>query len=215
MEHSETSDNCPHTNPNFTSEPSPDEQIPHILQQDTGQNISHTKQNETTELFQNQETTHFNTIPDSSETATIQNASEFSQEITNDPQSITITDASNILQIPVHNIPQTHTNDHTSNDTTHNPNHDNTSIFSTSNTLTTQELQPQQTMQPNYDPHHLPPQYSPLTTPYNSPQRGSSNTQVTTTVHVQTIIPTTQPEVPILAYTSAQTTQTQKKCSLH
>ena len=82
IEHSETSDNRPYTNPNFTSEPSPDEHNPHILQQ----NSSHANQNETTEIFQNQETTHFNTIPDPSETATIPNASEFSQETMNDPQ---------------------------------------------------------------------------------------------------------------------------------
>ena len=187
IEHSERSVNRPYTNSNFTSEPSSDEHNPHILQYDTGHNISHNNQNETTELFQNQETTLFNTIPDSSETATIQNASEFSQETTNDPQSITITDDSNILQIPVHNITQTHINDHTPNDTTHNPNQDNTSILSTSNTLTTHELQPQQPMQPNYDPPPLPSQNSPLTTPYNSSQQGSSITQVTNTVQFQTI----------------------------
>ena len=137
---------------------------------------------------------------------------EFSQETTDDPQSITITDDSNILQIPVHNITQTHINDHISNDTTHYPNQDNTSTLSTSNTLTTQELQPQQTMQPNYDPPPLPSQYSPPTAPHNSPQQGYSNTQVINTVQYQT--PKTQPEVPTLAYTPAQTTQTQI-CNLH
>ena len=64
-------------------------------------------------------------------------------------------------------------------------------------------------MQPNYDPPPLPSQYSPLTTPHNSPQQGSSNTQVTNTVQFQTITPTTQPEIPVLAYTPAQNTQTQ------
>ena len=80
------------------------------------QNISHTNSDETTELFQNREIIHFNNVPDPSETATKQNASEFSQETTTDPQSITITDNSNILQIPVHNI--THIKGHTSKDTT-------------------------------------------------------------------------------------------------
>ena len=187
----------------------PDEHNPHILQHDTGQNISHTKQDETTEVFLNQETTHFNRIPDPSETATIQNVSEFSEESTNIPQSIAISDDSKIIQIPVHNITQTHINDHTSNGTTYNPNQDNTSTLSTSNTLTTQELQPQQTIQPNYDPPPPPSQYSPLTTPHNSPQQGSSITQVTNTVQFQTITPTTQPEEPTLANTLAQTTQTQ------
>ena len=127
-----------------------------------------------------------------------------SQETTNDPQSIPITDDSIILKIPVHNITQTDKNDPTSNDTTHNPHEDTTSILFTSNTLTTQELQPLQTIQPKYDPAL----YSPLTTSHNSPQQGSSKTQVTNTVQFQTITPSTQPEVQTLAYTPAQTTQT-------
>ena len=39
LEHSETSDNRPYTNPNFTFERNPDEHIPHIVQHDTGHNI--------------------------------------------------------------------------------------------------------------------------------------------------------------------------------
>ena len=113
------------------------------------------------------------------------------------------------MQVPVHNITQTHINHHTSNDTTHIPNQDITSTLSTSKTLTTQKLQPQQTIQTKYVPPPPPSQYSPLTTPQNSPQQGSSNTHVTNTVQFQTIIPTTQPEVPTLAYNPAQTTQTQ------
>ena len=74
IEHSETSDNRPYANPNFTSQASPDEHNPHISQHYTGQNISHNNQDDTTELLQNQETTPFTTIPDSFETATIQNA---------------------------------------------------------------------------------------------------------------------------------------------
>ena len=76
-----------------------------------------------------------------------------------------------MLQIPVLNITQTHINDHTSNDTTHNPNEDQNSALSTSNRLTTQELQPQQIIQPNYDPPPLPSQYSPLTTSHDSPNK--------------------------------------------
>ena len=79
----------------------PDKHIPHILQHDSGQNILHTNQNDTTALFQNQETIHFTNMPDPSETATIQNVSELSEETTNNPQSITKTDDSNIIQIPV------------------------------------------------------------------------------------------------------------------
>ena len=90
-------------------------------------------------------------MPDPFETATIQNVTEFSEETTNNPQSITITDGSNIIQYPVHNITQTHVNDQTPNDTIHYTNQDNTFTLYTSNTLTTQELQPQQTTQPNND----------------------------------------------------------------
>ena len=166
----------------------PDEHNPHILQHDTGQNILHTDQEVPTELFQNQETSHFNSISDPSETATTQSLSEK-------------------VQSPVHNITQTIVNDYTPNDTIHNTNQDNTSTLSTSNTCTTQELQPQQTIQRNYDPPP-PSHYSHLTTPHLSPQHGSSNTQITNTIQFQTTTPTTQPEVPNLAYTPAQTTQT-------
>ena len=149
-EHSETSDNCPYTSPNFTSELLPDEHNPHSVQLDSGTRILHTNQDDTTEIYPNQETIHFTNMPDPSETDTIQNVSELSEETTNNPQSITITDDSNIIQIPVHNITQTLVNDQTSNDTIHNTNEDNTSTLSTSNTLATQELQPQQTMLQNY-----------------------------------------------------------------
>ena len=66
-------------------------------------------------------------------------------------------------------------------------------------------------MQPNDDPPPLPSHDSPLTTPYNSPQQGSSITHntVRNTVQFQTITPTTQPEEPTIAYTPAQATQTQ------
>ena len=64
----------------------PDEHNPHILQHETGQNILHTNQDDNTDLFQNQETQHFNTIPDPSESTTIQNVSELSEETTNSPK---------------------------------------------------------------------------------------------------------------------------------
>ena len=82
-------------------------------------------------------------------------------------QSITITDDSIIVQIPVQNITQTLVNDQTLNDTIQNTNQDNTSTLSTSDTLTTEEFQPQQTIERNYDPPPPPPppsQYSLLTT---------------------------------------------------
>ena len=44
------------------------------------------------------------------------------------------------------------------------------------------------------------------TTPHNSPQQGSSNTQTTNTVQFQTTTLTAQPDIPTLAYTPAQNT---------
>ena len=70
------------------SEPLPDEYNPHILQHDIGQNVLHTNQDDTTELFRNQETSHFNNIPDASETATIQSVSELSEKTSQNPQSV-------------------------------------------------------------------------------------------------------------------------------
>ena len=91
-------------------------------------------------------------IPDPSETATIQNASELSNTTTNNPQGITITNDSNILQILVHNMTQNPKNDQTPIDAIQNKNQDNTSTFSTSNTLITPEFQTQKTLKRNYDP---------------------------------------------------------------
>ena len=183
IEHYETSDNRPYTNPNFNSEPLPDEYIPHILQHDIGKIILHTNQDDTTEVFRNQETSHFNNIPDASETATIQSVSELSEKTTPNPQSNKITDDSNIVQILVNNITQTIVNDQTPNDTIHNTNQDKTSTLSTSNRLTNQELPPQQTIQRKFDPPPPPSHYSPPTAPHKSPQKGSSSTQNTNTVH--------------------------------
>ena len=77
-----------------------DEYIPNMLQNDTGQNVLHPKQNDNTELFQTQEFQQSNTIPDpqqvttmlqnityQSETAAIQNVSELFDETINNPQS--------------------------------------------------------------------------------------------------------------------------------
>ena len=162
----------------------PDEYNSHILQHDIGQNILHTNQDDTTEIFRNQETSHFNNIPDASETATIQSVSELSEKTTQNPKSNKITDDSNIVQILVYNITQTIVNDQTPNDTIHNTNQDKTSTLSTSSRLTNQELQPQQTMQRKFDPPPPPPsRFAPLTAPHKSPQKGSSSTQNTNTVH--------------------------------
>ena len=119
LEHSGTSDSRPYATSDIFSEPSFDENYPNILQQDTGQNMLHFNQDDTTELFQNQEPQQFNIVPDQqqdtttlqnvpdpSETATIQKVSELSDVIVNNTQSLTITNDSNILQLPVRNITQ-------------------------------------------------------------------------------------------------------------
>ena len=179
-----------------------------MLQHDTGQNVLHPNQDDNTELFQTQEFQHFNTIPDPqqvttmlqnipypSETATIQNISELFDETINNPQSITITNDSNINQLLVHNITQNPINDQTLNDAIQNTNQDNTSTLSISNTPIIQAFQTQQNSLRNYDPPPFPPQYSTQTTPQNSPQQGSSNTQTTNTVQFQTTTRTTQPNI--------------------
>ena len=91
-------------------------------------------------------------IPDPSETALIQIVSELSDITIKNPQSRTITNDPNILQIPVHDITQNPINDLNQNDTTHNTNQDNTSTLSISNTHITQKFQTQQTSPPIYDP---------------------------------------------------------------
>ena len=89
LERSKTSDSRTYATSNIISESSFDEYDPEILQHDTGQNILHFNQDDTTELFQNQElqqfkkipdeqkiTTTLQNVPDPFETATIQNVSE-------------------------------------------------------------------------------------------------------------------------------------------
>ena len=206
LDYSETSDNFPYIDPNFMSEPSPGEHNSQIIQHDTGLDISYSNQHEITNLFQDQETTHSNIIPDPSETATIKNTSESSQETTNDPQSVT--DDSNTIQIPLDNIIQTNINESTSNNTTLNP-HEILHLYYLHQINLQLENFNHKTIQPNYDPPHLPVQYSPRITSHNSPQQRSSNTQVTNTVQYQTVTPTTQSEVTTAAYTPAPKTQTQ------
>ena len=104
-------------------------------------------------MLQNQEPQQWNTIqgsqqitttlpdvPDSSVTATIQIVSELSDETGIHPQTLTITNDSNTLQILVHAITQSQNTTQNHNDTTHNTNPDNTSTLSTSNTHVTPEF---------------------------------------------------------------------------
>ena len=71
---------------------------------------------------QQQDTTILHNVPDPSETATIQNVSEISDTTISNPQSPKITNDSNTLQIPVHNITHNTITDQNQNDTTNNTN---------------------------------------------------------------------------------------------
>ena len=120
-----------------------------------------------------------------SETATIQNASEISEETVQtvqNTQSLTITNDSNHIQVPTHNITQDETNNQNQ-DNTLSTTQDNTSVLSTSHTNITQPSQTQASPRQNYDPLSIPPQFSTQSHTHNSPQQGSSNTQHNITAH--------------------------------
>ena len=129
------------------------------------------------------------------ETATIQNASELSEETlqtVQNTQSLTITNDSKLLQVPTHKITQNETNNQNQ-DTTLSATQDNTSVLSTSHTIITQPSQTQPSPRQNYDPLSISPQFSTQIHNHNSPEQGSSNTQHNTqhnnTVHFQTRTP--------------------------
>ena len=146
--------------------------------------------------------------PNPSETNTIHNTSEFSEETVQNTRSFTITDDSNLIVIPTHNITQ---NDFTNQnqDNTSNTNPDNASVLSASNTNITQPSQTQVPSPRNYIPPPVPPQFSTQINTHNSPQQSSSNThhiaQNTNTVHFQTPTPPSPPETQTSTYTLAQT----------
>ena len=131
-----------------------------------------------------------------SETATIQNTSEFSKETVQtvqNTQSLTITNDSNRIQVPIHKITPYETNNQNQ-DNDLSTKQDNTSILSTSHTNVTQPSQTQTSPPQNFDPHSIPPQFSTLIDTHKSLQQGSSNTQHTNTVHFQTPTPPSPPE---------------------
>ena len=150
--------------------------------------------------------------PNPSETNTIHNTSEFSEETVQNTRSFTITDDSNLIIIPTHNITQNEfTNQNQDNISNTNP--DNTSILSTSNTNITQPSQTQVPSPRNYNPPSVPPQFSTQINTHNSPQQSSSNThhitQNTNTVHFQTPTPPSLSEIQTSTYTPAQTNPVQ------
>ena len=118
-EFSETSDNRPYITSNVSPETTPEEQTSNVLPQYTRQNTIQSEQEDLVNFFQNQEPHQLNPLypqlPQASdiqqlnpsETATIQNASEFSEETVQtvqNTQSLTVTNDSNLIQVPTHNI---------------------------------------------------------------------------------------------------------------
>ena len=197
-EYSETSDNRPYITSNISPETTPEEQNCYVLPQYTRQNTVRSGQDDHVNFFQTQEPHQLNPLyphlPQASaiqqlnpsETATIQNASEFSEETVQtvqNTQSLTITNDSNLIQVPTYNITphQTNTQNQTNTSSTI---QGYTSILSSSHINVTQPSQTQRSLRQNYDPLSIPPQFSTQITTHDSPQQSSSNTQHTNTVHL-------------------------------
>ena len=157
LEHSETSDSRPYVTTNVPPDTTQEEQTFNISPQYTRQNTIQSEEDHTTHLFQSQESHQLNPLnpllpqpsdlhPSSpSETATTHNISELSDETVptvQNTQSFTITNDSNILQVPIHIITQRETYNQEQ-DNTLNLTQDNTSVLSTSHTNITQQSQPQ------------------------------------------------------------------------
>ena len=228
LEHSETSDNRPFTTSDTSHETTPEEQTSSVEPLYTRQRSEQSEQESPEQealvnLFQNPDFPQEQLLyspqsqapdiqqPNLSETNTIHNTSEFSEETVQNTRSLTITDDSNRIIIPTHNITQ---NDITnqSQDNTSNINQDNTSILSTSNTNITQPSQTQ-IFSRNYIPPSVPPQFSTQINTHTSPQPSSSNThysaQNTNTVHFHTPTPPSSSEIQTSTYTPAQTNSVQ------
>ena len=118
VEHSETSDNRPFTTFDISLETTPEEQTSNVELLYTRQHSEQSQQEDLSTLFQNPEPHQVHPLypplpqdsdiqqANPSETATIQNTSEFSAETIQNTQSFTITNDSNLIQIPTHNITQ-------------------------------------------------------------------------------------------------------------
>ena len=223
-EHSETSDNRRFITSDTSPETTPEEQTSNVEPLYTRQQSEQSEQEDLTNLFQNsdppQEQPLYLTLsqisdiqqPNPSETATIQDTSEFSEETVKNTRSFTITDDSSLIQIPTQHITQNVFNNQNQDNTlTTNP--DNASVLSTSNTKFTQPSQIEVPSSRNYNPPSVPPQFSTQINTHNSPQQSSSNThnftQNTNTVHFQTPSPPSPSEIPTSTYTPAQTNPVQ------
>ena len=229
LEHSETSDNRPFITSDTSSEITPEEQTfsvePSYTRQQSEQSEQESPEQEAlVNLFQNPDPPQEQPLypplsqisdiqqPNPSETNTIHNTSESSEETVQNTRSFTITDDSNLIKIPTHNITQNEFTNQNQ-DNTSNTNPDNTSVLSTSNTNITQPSQTQVPSPRNYNPLSVPPQFSTQINTHDSPQQSSSNThyitQNTNTVHFQTPTPPSPSETQTSTYTPAQTNPVQ------
>ena len=219
LEHSELSDNRPFitsvTSPETTSE----EQSSNVEPLYTRQQSEQSEQEALANLFQNSDPPQEKPLypplsqisdiqqPNPSETTTIPDISEFSEDTVQNTRSFTTTDDSNIIIIPTHNITQNEVNNQNQ-DNTFTTNPDNTSVLSTSNTNITQPSQTQVPSPRNYNPPPVPPQFSTQINTHNSPHQSSSNThhitQNTNTVHFQTPTTPAPTEIQTSTYTPAQ-----------
>ena len=224
LEHSETSDNRPFITSDTTPETTPEEQTSNVEPLYTRQQSEQSQQEALANFFQNSDPPQEQPLylplsqisdihqPNPFETTTIHDTSEFSEETVQKTRSFTITDDSNLILIPTHNITQNEFNNQNQDNTlTTNP--DNTSVLSTSNTNITQPSQTQVPSPRNYKPFSVPPQFSTQINTHNSPQQSSSNThhitQNTNTVHFQTPTPLSPSEIQTSTYTPAQTNPVQ------
>ena len=227
LEHSETSDNLSFITSDTSHEIAPEEQTSNVEPLYTRQQSEQSEQSEQealANLSQNSDPPQEQPLypplsqisdiqqPNPSETTTIHGTSEFSEETVQNTQSFTITDDSNLILIPTHNITQNEFNNQNQDNTlTTNPH--NTFVLSTSNTNITQPSQIQVPSPRNYIPPSLPPQFSTQINTHKSPQQSSSYThnitQNTTTVHFQTPTPPSPSEIQTSTYTPAQTNTVQ------
>ena len=223
LEHSEASYNRPFITSDTSHETTPEEQTSSVEPLYARQQSEQSEQEALANLFQNPDPPQEQSLypplsqisdiqqPNPSETTTIHNTSEFSEETVQNTR-FTITDDSNLIIIPTHNITENEfTNQNQDSTLTTNP--DNTSVLSTSNTNITQPSQTQIPSPRNYNPLSVPPQFSTQINTHNSPQQSSSNThhitQNTNTVHFQTPTPPSPSEIQTSTYTPAQTNPVQ------
>ena len=228
FEHSETSDNRPYTTSDTSHTITHKEQTsnvqPSYMRQQSEQSEQSEQESPTQEtlvnLFQNPDSPPRQPqlqvsdiqLPNFSETNTIHNTSELSEETVQNTRSFTITDDSNLIIIPTHTITQNEITNQNQ-DNTSNTNPDNTSVLFTSNTTITHPSHTQILSPRNYNTPSVPPQFSTQINTHNSPQQSSSNTHSITqnnnTVHFQTPTPPSSSEIQTLTYTPAQTNSVQ------